>query len=241
MTLNIKDRFIALVIHLMLSGLIIGALIALIYFVWFPNNLILVGATTGLVILVSVDLVLGPLLTFIVFDKSKSSLKFDLSCIAALQLLCLVYGAYLIYNERPILHVLADDGVTIFTISELKEHSIELDYGLFDKPTTKYLEIPEDRTTAITTRVQYEIVEGRPFALKTESHIDLSQVDRAKFDDRLKFIITPLAEKEQQRLASLANMKDIKTCDWVPLYAVHATGGSVCLEHTNGVVNYSKR
>jgi hypothetical protein len=42
------------------------------------------------------DLALGPLLTLIVFEPGKPSLKFDLSCIVLLQLGALLYGGTII-------------------------------------------------------------------------------------------------------------------------------------------------
>ena len=62
-----------------------------------------------LIVLLAVDVVLGPLLTFLVFKKGKKTLKFDLTVIAALQLGFLVYGMHTIYIARPSFIVFAKD------------------------------------------------------------------------------------------------------------------------------------
>ncbi len=54
-----------------------------------------------MLMLVGVDLVLGPLLTMIVYRHGKSGLKFDLSVIALVQLAALIYGANILYEEKP--------------------------------------------------------------------------------------------------------------------------------------------
>ena len=46
-----------------------------------------------ILLMIGVDVVIGPLLTLIVFDPKKKHLKFDLVVIAALQLAALAYGS----------------------------------------------------------------------------------------------------------------------------------------------------
>lgn len=47
------------------------------------------------------DVLIGPTLTLIVFKKNKKTLVFDLSVITLLQLSAFLYGAWVIYSERP--------------------------------------------------------------------------------------------------------------------------------------------
>jgi hypothetical protein len=54
-----------------------------------------------LLIVLGVDVVLGPLLTFIVYKRGKKSLKFDLCVIALVQLFFLAYGLNAVYRGRP--------------------------------------------------------------------------------------------------------------------------------------------
>ena len=63
------------------------------------------GVLEPLKILILVDVILGPILTFIVFKKGKKSLKLDLSLIAAFQLAAFLYGVYSIYLGKPSLVV----------------------------------------------------------------------------------------------------------------------------------------
>lgn len=52
-------------------------------------------------ILLVVDVVIGPLLSLMVYKIGKKSLKFDLSCIIIIQLAALLFGIYSIYDARP--------------------------------------------------------------------------------------------------------------------------------------------
>lgn len=100
--------------HLALSATVVGTVCALIFFVWYPDPYFqAVGAWTVLRVLVGVDLVLGPVLTLILFKPGKWGLKFDLAFIACVQLAALVYGVSVIYRERPYFNVFAVDRFTV--------------------------------------------------------------------------------------------------------------------------------
>lgn len=70
--------------------------------------------TIPLKVLVLVDVVLGPLLTFIVFKRGKPSLKKDLAIIIALQLAAFGYGAWVLYQARTA--VLAWDTGNVYVV-----------------------------------------------------------------------------------------------------------------------------
>lgn len=100
----------AFVTHLGLSAAVVGIVCALIFFVWYPYPYFhAMGAWNVLRVLIGVDLVLGPLLTLIVFKPGKRGLKFDLAFIAFVQLAALVYGVTTIYRERPYFTVFSVD------------------------------------------------------------------------------------------------------------------------------------
>lgn len=92
----------AALIHLGLSAAAVGAVAALTLGRWYPSGLAEIqGVWHVLGLLIIVDLILGPMLTFIVFAPGKRSLRFDLAVIAAIQLAALVYGTWTITTQRP--------------------------------------------------------------------------------------------------------------------------------------------
>lgn len=84
--------------------------IGLIFLVWYPEPLgKALGVTHISILLLSIDVILGPVLGFIVFKEGKKTLKMDLLIIIALQLSALSYGLYNIYQGRPAWLVFQND------------------------------------------------------------------------------------------------------------------------------------
>ena len=108
-------------IHLSLSVLVFIYLTYQIVFVWYPEPYFSVdGGWQGLRLVGAVDLVLGPLITFMIFDLSKSrrAILFDLTVIAIIQFGALFYGVYMTYYQRPVAIVLIDE----FVVPAIEEH-----------------------------------------------------------------------------------------------------------------------
>ena len=119
-----KYRIRAFLIHILLSILVLSATLALVAFVWYPAPLFWVDGGREVIQLIAfVDVVLGPLLTLIVFQKGKKSLKFDLSVIVAIQLLALAYGVMTMYQQRPVFVAFALDKFYTVTAAQIEADS----------------------------------------------------------------------------------------------------------------------
>ena len=98
-------RWRASSLHLGLSVLVGLGFAALTRFVWYPGPFFeLSGAIGLLTILVPVDVLIGPLLTLLVFKSGKPSLRFDLTVIALLQAMATgssVWPAAVLIDEMP--------------------------------------------------------------------------------------------------------------------------------------------
>ena len=100
----------AFLMHLAMSATIVGAVCAVIFFIWYPAPYFgIKGAWNVLRILIGVDLILGPLLTLILFRPGKRGLALDMAMIAMIQLSALLYGSAVIFQERPYFAVFAVD------------------------------------------------------------------------------------------------------------------------------------
>ncbi len=103
------NRFTAFLIHLGISACLFVALLGIIIFVWYRWPLFPIdGGWNGIKIVAGVDLVLGPLLTLVVFKPGKPRLKLDLSIIALIQATALVAGTWIVYVQRPVLLVMSE-------------------------------------------------------------------------------------------------------------------------------------
>jgi hypothetical protein len=102
---SLLTRLKASFIHLVISG-VIGSLAAMVVFgVWFPwPYRLMSGGQTLFIIIVSVDLILGPALTLVVYSPAKARivLKRDLVVIGLLQLAALMYGVHAVFISRPV-------------------------------------------------------------------------------------------------------------------------------------------
>jgi len=96
------SRYRASAIHLLLSAFVGLTLFALFWFVWYPAPmLIAIGGHEIFLLILAIDIVIGPVLTLVVFNTKKRSLKFDLAAIAAMQIAAMSYGASFLLEGRP--------------------------------------------------------------------------------------------------------------------------------------------
>jgi hypothetical protein len=106
--------------HLLISACVAAAVLGVMLAVWYPPPLFEAMGGSGLaLILVGVDVVIGPALTLVVFRSGKPGLKFDLAAIAVFQLAALVYGCHIISLARPAFIVFVKDQFQIATVVEL--------------------------------------------------------------------------------------------------------------------------
>lgn len=105
------NRFGAFAVHLGISLIIFIILGYLILFHWYPDFFFASdGGWQGIRIVAFVDLVLGPVLTLVVFNKAKpkTELRRDLTIIGTIQAVCLSAGVWVVYSERPVAMVFSD-------------------------------------------------------------------------------------------------------------------------------------
>lgn len=110
-------------IHLVLSALVVGLVLLLMLFVWYPKGFFkLLGGSDLVYIIAGVDICLGPLLTLAVFNPTKKSLKFDLTVIGVLQVAALLYGASVMFQSRPVFNVLEENVFKVTLASDFKDN-----------------------------------------------------------------------------------------------------------------------
>lgn len=95
-------RFRVFFLHFSSSVLISLLTLWVVFYVWYPAPLHdALGVTRIFLLLLLVDMVLGPLLTLLVYKKGKKTLVLDLAVIACLQLSALAYGLSTVAEGRP--------------------------------------------------------------------------------------------------------------------------------------------
>lgn len=225
----------AFTVHLLLSLLLLCGLFMIAYFIWFPNGLIHLGATAGFKIIVLVDIILGPLLTFIVFDKRKKSLGFDLTVIAIIQLAGLVYGMSIVYKERPVLAVLGTDAMHVFLNEDFENWGLANNLEPYAKPKVHYLDFVNDIDESIKSEIEHELTLGRPLASKAELHKNISEVSTQTFKARVKLLQDKFSKERSEATQYLTKYNEAN-CVWLPIMSKHADFAWGCLSQDQGLI-----
>jgi hypothetical protein len=106
--------------HLLICVAIAATVITVMLGVWYPGPLFEAAGGNGLLyILVGVDVILGPLLTLVVFKSGKRGMKFDLTVIGLVQVAALAYGVHIVFLARPAFIVFIKDRFELATVAEL--------------------------------------------------------------------------------------------------------------------------
>ena len=184
----------AFLIHLTISASIVGTVFAIIFFFWYPYPYFRVSGANDIVrVLIGVDLVLGPVLTLVLFKSGKPRLMFDLSVIALIQLSALIYGTTIIFQERPYFVVFAVDRFVVVPKKDVDMTKIKHE-AMKEKPwrgpILAFASLPEDY--AEREKLMFEVIEGGP---------DIER--RAEY-------WSPYADKIDQIMARAEALTDIK-------------------------------
>lgn len=102
---GLRSRLLAAGIHLAASVAVAAVSALLVFALWFPYPYRdLSGGRELFMLVVAVDVVMGPLITFSVFNvaKSRRELQRDLLVVALLQLSALAYGLWTVQLARPV-------------------------------------------------------------------------------------------------------------------------------------------
>ena len=151
-----------------LSGSVVVAALAaiLVFGLWYPFPYReLAGGRELFVLVVLVDIILGPLLTLVLFAPTKipKELWRDLTIVVILQLFALGYGVWTVWQARPLFLVAELDRFKVISRPVLEQGSIDaLPQGLqprsFSGPITTAIREPKDINEKNT--VLFESIQG---------------------------------------------------------------------------------
>lgn len=184
----LRDRLRAAAIHLGLSAAGACAVLALVMMGWYPPPMPrLLGVDAILLIMLCVDVVLGPLFTLIVFDRRKRHLKWDLAVVAALQLGALAYGLYAVHQGRPAFVVLVKDRFEVVSPADLgREERIAARSNPYASPDPlhpRWVAAKMPDTVQERSRIMLEAVStGRDVQHHPRLYVDLSASTRGALE-----------------------------------------------------------
>lgn len=114
-------RFHVFLVHLLISATVISVFFLFAYYIWYGQLYVTIsGVMAPAKIMVLVDVVVGPLLTLLVYKQGKKNLKIDIGLILLLQLTAFLYGSYALYLGKPALVALNGSSFEIITQNDLR-------------------------------------------------------------------------------------------------------------------------
>ena len=177
------SRTRVVVLHFAFSLVLAVAVALLVFLIWFPASLrYFAGGQQLFLTIVGVDVVCGPLLTWLLFKTTKTRLALciDLTLIAVIQLVALGYGLYSLASARPLAFVFEVDRFRVVSYADVPADDLS---HLPDWARPWGLESP--RTVGLRTPVSSEErVESFDAALQG---IEISQRPQRWQDYRLNF------------------------------------------------------
>lgn len=146
----LKNKALAFLVHLIISIIIVSLIIISIIYFWYPLDYLGITSFKEIALLIiSIDLIMGPVLTFVVFNPHKKSLKFDLTVIVALQVSALAYGSYFLYQGHPVFVTYAAGSFTLVNAQLAKpEKALYSEYKSINKLSSAnlaYAQMPKDK------------------------------------------------------------------------------------------------
>src|ERR1700735_3702153 len=112
MGLDMHFRLKAFALHLLSSATVLTLILGGLYFGWYRwPGWYLTDVKSVVLVMVCVDVVLGPTLTLIVANESKERrvLARDIGIIVAVQLCALSYGSVSLWNGRPLYYAFSEN------------------------------------------------------------------------------------------------------------------------------------
>lgn len=120
-----RAKLVATGVHFVISAVVLGLVTLLLLQLWYPWPLWkLLDAPGMLMIAIGVDLIIGPLLTAVVYKPGKRTLKMDLTVIALLQLAALGFGVHTMAQARPVYVVASFDRFEVVSAYQLVEKEL---------------------------------------------------------------------------------------------------------------------
>lgn len=178
-------------LHFLGSVLVAALAAALVFLVWYPHPYgLLSGGLHLFLILVSVDVVCGPLLTLVLFNprKPRRELFTDMGLVVLIQLAALAYGLHTVYEARPLFLVHEVDRFRVVTLPDygdvdVSEAIARLDAPLrphpFKGPVTLGIRDPKDAKER--QDVMFEsMAGGRDYAQRPEFYVPYDTAYQAK-------------------------------------------------------------
>jgi hypothetical protein len=164
---SFRNRRAASAAHFALVAAVLGGILLACLW-WYPYGLFMSARGIDLFVLIAAtNLVVGPLLTFVVYRPGKKGLAFDLAVIGLLQVAALGYGLYVLHESRPVFLVFVKDRFELVRANGIPPAHFERARG------TRYGELPLDGPKIVGTALPLDPEERKRIVYATITSLGL--------------------------------------------------------------------
>ena len=175
-----SSRIRFFVSHLLISLIIALITIGLVFLIWYPYPLAkAVGVTHIFLMMLAIDVIVGPILGFFVYKVGKKTLKVDLAVIILIQLSALLYGVYTIQEGRPVWIAFNIDQFELIRKNEIYDKNIKHASNEFQNPSLlnpKFVAVQFSKDKKQKQQDMFdEVIGGIPISQRPERYIELTE------------------------------------------------------------------
>lgn len=225
---RVRSGAIASVTHLLASVLVGICVAALVFFIWYPYPYgELSGGRNLFLIVISVDVISGPLLTAVLFnpEKRRSELWRDLGVVVLIQFGALAYGVHAVWLARPLFLVMEVDRFKVVGTPDLQDEAAQnslknlpavLTPKFWSGPVIVGIREPKDAQERMT--VLFESIQGgRDYGHRPEFYTLYDAAASKKSLIRAKPLLDYLDKQPSQRIEAitLASEKHVNINQWM--------------------------
>lgn len=232
---RLKFAFAASLLHLTGCLIVAGATFFLVLKFWYPHEYQEMSAGRELFFLLTgVDIVIGPLLTLVLFapKKSSSELRRDIAMVVACQIAAFGLGMYTVYHARPLFLVGEIDRFKTISLNDLRDKDYQeipqrFKPHFFDGPKQVFVELPANPKEQLalledSMKGGPDLGESPRFYTEYDDLAGLKMLRKAKvlsiflhaFPDQQQ-AANNLAKKNNEEISSLTFLPVIARADWV--------------------------
>lgn len=211
----------------------------LVFAIWYPGVYReLSGGTNLFALVTTVDVALGPLLTFAVFNvrKTRRHLAMDLAVIGFLQIAALAYGLTTVYQARPVAMVFEADRFRVVAASQILVDELHLPPREFQRLPltgpwllgTRVPQLGDERNDALFMGLKGFDVSQRP---RFWQSYELSRADALARSRPLAVLLTRYPDVRPSVQEALASLKvDDNEVRFMPLTGARRADWVVLLD-----------
>lgn len=117
-----REKFVAFGVHFLATLALAACAAALIFLIWYPPPFTrMLGGMELFVLVVGIDLALGPLMSLVIYNsrKARSKLVMDYTIVGVIQIAAMIYGVWVMSAARPVYVAFAVDRLEIVQAQQL--------------------------------------------------------------------------------------------------------------------------